>query len=383
MTIKHIALILTIFSVFYACQQKEDLEAKKEKLNNLKKEQHELKTKIDALEEEISKLDPEFAKINRKAALITTVPVKKGKFEHRVEVSGSVRSKKNVTLSAENPGNIISVLVSEGDNVKKGQLIASQDTQVLQKQLGQLETQYDLAKEMFKKQSNLWDQKIGTEVQYLEAKNRKESLEQQIANVKAQIAKSSIRAPFNGSIEQVYVNDGEMAMPGTQIAQIVNHSGLYVSADVSESYVGAFAQGDTVIIDFPSLNESIKARITAVGQVIDPQNRTFKVEIRLPKIDFKVKPNLLAVVKITDFEKHDASIVPSNLIQQDLTGEYVFITSKNSDQLVAKKVHIERGKTYKNETLVLSGLTGNEQLIDDGFKEVIDGSPVKVVENVL
>jgi len=210
-------------------------------------------------------------------------------------------------------------------------------------------------------------------------------LEQQIANVKAQIAKSSIRAPFDGSIEQVYVNNGEMAMSGNPIAQIVNHSGLFVSADISESFVGSFDKGDTAIIDFPSLNETIKAKITAVGQVIDPQNRTFKVEIRLPDLDFKIKPNLLAVVKITDYEKQNASIVPSNLIQQDMTGEYVFVTEENGeqDQLIAKKIHIERGKTYKNETLVLSGLTGKESLINEGFKEVIDGSPVKVVENVL
>ncbi len=385
MKVKSIISALLVVITIACSQQKDELEAKKEELNTLKSQQHDLKVKIASLEDEISSIDPEFAKINRKESLVTTVPVKYGKFEHMIEVSGSVRSKKNVVLSAENTGNITNVVVVEGDMVKRGQLIASQNTEVLQKQLAQLETQYDLANEMYKKRSNLWEKEIGTEVQYLEAKNDKESLEQQIANVKAQIAKSSIRAPFDGSIEQVYVNNGEMAMSGNPIAQIVNHSGLFVSADISESFVGSFDKGDTAIIDFPSLNETIKAKITAVGQVIDPQNRTFKVEIRLPDLDFKIKPNLLAVVKITDYEKQNASIVPSNLIQQDMTGEYVFVTEENGeqDQLIAKKIHIERGKTYKNETLVLSGLTGKESLINEGFKEVIDGSPVKVVENVL
>lgn len=383
MNIKQLVLTLTILSFFYACQPKNDVAAKKEELNNLKKEQHALGAQIIALEEEIAKLDPEFAKANRKATLVTTVPVNLGTFTHLIEVSGSVSSKGNVVLSAENNGNIIHVGVVEGDRVAKGELIARQDTEVLQKQLAQLETQYELAEELFRKRSNLWEQKIGTQVQYLEAKSAKEALEQQVANVKAQIAKSYIKAPFNGVIEEVLIKDGEMATAGMPIARIVSDSDLYVSADVSESYIGAFSQGDTAIIEFPSLDKTIEARITAVGQVIDEQNRTFKVEARLPRLDFEVKPNLIAVVKIEDFEKTNATIVPTNLIQQDMTGEYVFVTAENGEKIFAKKAHVKRGRTYKNQTLVLDGLKGDETLIKEGFKDVIDGSPVKVVENVL
>lgn len=383
MAIKQSVLAITLLALLYACQPQDKVSGKKEELNQLKKDYHDLKVKIAALEEEIAKEDPDFAKANRKEVLVTAVPVRNGTFTHMVEVSGNVTSKRNVVLSAENMGNIVKVSVVEGDFVRQGQLIASQDASVLQKQLSQLETQYELAESLFKKQSNLWEKKIGTEVQYLEAKNNKESLEQQIANVKTQISKSYIKAPFDGTIEKVFVNDGEMVMSGNPVAQIVNHSGMYVSADVSETYVGTFERGDVAVIEFPSIQQTIEAKITAVGQVIDPQNRTFKVEIKLPNTDFKVKPNMVAVVKIKDFEKENASIVPLNLIQQDMTGEYIYVVEKKGDDLFAKKAHIQRGKTYKNETLVLSGLNGYDQVINDGFKEVIDGSPVRIVENVL
>lgn len=383
MAIKQSVLAITILSLLFACQPEDKVTGKKEELNQLKSDYHELKLKIASLEEEIAKEDPDFAKANRKTTLVTTVPVRQGTFTHMVEVSGSVTSKRNVVLSAENIGNIVRVNVVEGDFVRQGHLIASQDASVLQKQLSQLETQYELAESLFKKQSNLWEKKIGTEVQYLQSKNDKESLEQQIANVKTQISKSYIKAPFDGTIERVFVNDGEMVMSGNPVAQIVNHSSMFVSADVSESYVGTFEKGDVAVIEFPSIQKSVEAKITAVGQVIDLQNRTFKVEIRLPNMDFKVKPNMVAVVKIKDFEKENAAVVPVNLIQQDMTGEYIFVVEKNGDNLLAKKAHIERGKTYKNETLVLSGLNGYNEVIKDGFKEVIDGSPVRIVESVL
>ncbi len=383
MKLNQIIATLLILFVAFACEKADKAAKKKEELAELKSQQHELKEEITKLEEEISKLDPEFAKQNRKATLVTTVPVTSGKFTHMVEVSGSVKSKKNVILSTQSVGAILSVNVIEGDFVKAGQLIARQDNQILQKQLAQLETQHELAAEVFRKQANLWEKQIGTEIQYLEAKNNKESLEQQIANVKAQISKTYVKAPFNGTIENVFVNEGEMAMGGTRIAQIVNHSGLYVSADVSESYVNSFKKGDSVIIEFPAINETIKSRISAIGQVIDLQNRTFSVEVQLPKIDFKVKPNLIAVLKIKDFEENNTSIVPTNLIQQDMSGEYVFITENSGEQVVAKKAHIKSGMTYKNNTMIISGLKGGEDLIKDGFKEVIDGTPLKIVDSVL
>jgi membrane fusion protein (multidrug efflux system) len=366
-----------------SCEQKDPLQAKKEELKTKKAELQKVKASITELEKEIAVIDPEFAKKNRRATLITAATVDKQTFEHYVEVSGAVKSRKNVMISAENMGNINRILVKEGNEVKKGQLIMSMDVELYQRNLDQLKTELSLAETMFKKQTNLWNQNIGTEVQYLESKNRKESLENQIANIKTQISKSQIRAPFQGTIENVLVREGEMAQPGSPLVRIVNHRDMYIKADLSESHIGKFKKGDKVSIQFPSIDQTIESKISSVGQIIDEQNRTFSIEALLPPTNFTIKPNLLAIVKIKDFEKNDAIVISTKLIQKDNKGEFVFIVENDSNESIAKKVQIDRGITYKNNTLITSGLFGNELLINEGFREVADGNKVKVVENVL
>jgi RND family efflux transporter MFP subunit len=375
---------LALMIIFGACQKKEDLQAKKDELKSLKSQQQELRAEIETLEKEIAAADPAFARNNRRAALITAVPVKKEDFQHFVEVSGSVESKRNVQLSAESMGNITNIYATEGQTVQRGALLLTIDTDLLTKNLDQVKTEYELANTRFEKQKNLWDQEIGTEMQYLEAKNRKESLENQMDNIRTQIAQAQVRAPFNGTIDEVMVNEGEMAQIGAPLVRIVNHADMYVEADLSESFIGQFDIGDSVNIHFPSLNTTIATTLSAVGQVINPQNRTFRVEARLPdKRDFKVKPNLLAVLKLKDFEADDAPVIPSNLIQQDNQGDFVYIVTDSGENKYAHKAHIERGLTYDNATLVKEGLQGNELLVQEGFRDVADGSKVKIVENVL
>jgi membrane fusion protein (multidrug efflux system) len=377
-------IILGVFVLFLsACAKKEDLAAKKEELKEKKVELQKMESSIKELEKEISVLDPEFGKKNRKATLITTTSVETTNFEHYVEVSGAVKSRKNILISAENMGNIQRIPVKEGYEVSKGQLILSMDTELYQRTLEQLKTEYDLATTMFEKQSNLWDQNIGTEVQYLEAKNRKESLENQLANVRTQISKSQVRAPFPGTVEEVFVRVGEMAQPGTPLVRIVNHRDMYVKADLSESYIGNFKKGDMAVVFFPSLDKTIESRITSIGQVIDQQNRTFSIEVALPFTNFIVKPNLIATVKIKDFHQKDAVVVPSKLIQKDNLGDFVFVTEQDSASAIAKKVQINRGITYQNKTMILEGLSGNETLIDEGFRDVAEGTKVQIVDNVL
>ncbi len=376
-------IIGTIILFTSSCEQKDPLQAKKAELKAQKKQLQEIKTSITELEKEISALDPDFAKKNRKATLITTANVEKRSFEHYVEVSGAVKSRKNILISAENMGNINRIFVKEGNDVRKGQMIMNMDVELYQRNLDQLETEYALAKTMYEKQSNLWKQNIGTEVQYLEAKNRKESLENQIANIKTQISKSQVRAPFAGTIENVLVKEGEMAQMGSPLVRIVNHRDMYIKADLSEAHIGKFKKGEKVIINFPSINQTIESRISSVGQVIDQQNRTFSIEALLPLTKFTIKPNLLAIVKLRDFEKASAVVIPTKLIQKDNRGDFVFITAEESDELVARKVKIDRGITYKNKTMITKGLTGVELLVNEGFRDVADGGKVKVVENVL
>ena len=380
----NIFLILAIFiSATIACEQKDPLQAKKDELKSKKSELQKIKASITDLEKEIASLDPEFAKDNRKATLITTKSVELKDFEHYVEVSGAVKSRKNVLISAENMGNVNRIYAKEGNEVKRGQLIIDLDTELYQRNLDQLETEYTLAKTMFEKQTNLWKQNIGTEVQFLEAKNRKESIERQIANIKTQISKSKIRAPFAGTIESVYVREGEMAQMGSPLLRIVNHKDMYIRADLSESYIGKFSKGDHVIINFPSIDKTIESTISSVGQIIDEMNRTFAIEALLPVTNFTIKPNLLAIVKLKDFQKSNAVVIPSKLIQKDNKGDFVFVSEDNGEGLVAKKIPITRGITYRNNTLVLDGLEGGEVLIDEGFRNVAEGTRLRIVENVM
>lgn len=366
-----------------ACQKPNKVDVKKQELKAKKEELQKIKASIVDLEKELSVLDPEFGRKNRKETLVTTTSVEKGTFEHFIEVSGAVKSRKNVVVSAENMGNIKSILAKEGYEVKSGQLVLTMDTELYQRNLDQLETDYELAVTMFKKQSNLWSQNIGTEVQYLESKNRVESLENQILNIKTQISKSQVRAPFAGTIEAVFVKEGEMAQMGTPLVRIVNHRDMYVKADISESHIGNFKKGDMVIIHFPSINQTINSKISSVGQVIDEMNRTFSVEALLPLTEFTIKPNLLTVIKIKDFENTEAVVIPSKLIQKDNRGDFVYIAAEDSSELVAKKVPVTRGITYKTNTMITNGLHGAEMLINEGFRDVADGSKVKIVENVL
>lgn len=380
----NIIIILGLIAIsFSACEQQDPLQAKKEELKSEKAKLQKIKTSIVELEKEISALDPDFAKKNRRATLITTINVEKQSFEHYVEVSGAVKSRKNVMISSENMGSVNRILVKEGSDVKKGQLIMSMDVEIYQRSLDQLKTELTLAETMFEKQSNLWSQNIGTEVQYLESKNRKESLENQIANIRTQVSKSQIRAPFSGTIENVVVREGEMAQMGSPLVRIVNHRDMYIKADLSESHIGKFKKGDKVIIHFPSINKTIESRISSVGQVIDEMNRTFSIEALLPLTSFTIKPNLLAVVKMKDFENNNAVVLSTKLIQKDNKGDFVFIVENDNDESIAKKIKIERGITYKNNTMITSGLSGTEILINEGFREVADGNKVKVVENVL
>jgi RND family efflux transporter MFP subunit len=375
-----------ILSIFFAgllvasCQNSSTLDEKKAELKAQKAEMANLKKSIGQLEQEIADLDPEFAKANRKATLITTIPVAKGHFESFIEVSGSVESRRNVVISAETPGLIEKIYVVEGEAVKAGQTMIRLNNETLMRSYEELKTSYDLAKTMYERQSNLWEQKIGTEMQYLEAKNRKEALENQIKTLRSQIEKTYIKAPFAGTIDQLEAKLGQYAQPSIPLIRLVSLENLYIKADVSEAYIGSIKKGDPTTVTFASINQEFQTKISSIGQVINRDNRTFTVEVKVPQLPVPLKPNLVAVVKIKDFESNDATVVPNNLIQKDSKGDYVYVIAKNSENLVAKKVPVERGKTYKNQTMIINGLNGDEELINDGFRDVNEGVNVKVVE---
>ncbi|MCC5931585.1 MAG: efflux RND transporter periplasmic adaptor subunit [Cyclobacteriaceae bacterium] len=369
-----------IFLLMAACGDPNGLEGKKDELKKLRGKQQEIKQQIESLEKEIAKIDPEFGKANRKSTLVTALPAKQGLFEHFVEVSGSVVSNKNVLISAESMGRVTQVRVAEGMNVSKNQVLVSIDTEIFEKQLKDLETQYELASTLFDRQARLWEKNIGTEMQLLESKTRKESLETQIANLKIQIERAHVKAPFAGTVEKVLTRLGEMASNGTPLVRMVGNSDMYIEADLSEAYVGRFKRGDGVLVHFPAIDMSIESKVRSIGQVINENNRTFRIEAELPRVEATLKPNLIAILRLRDYRHENAVIIPTNLIQKDNIGDYVFIINTEGEEGTATKIHIQRGNTYRSETEVLEGLQGNELLVNDGYREVIDGMKVSIVD---
>tara|TARA_R110001592_G_scaffold363394_1_gene687453 strand:- start:104526 stop:105662 length:1137 start_codon:yes stop_codon:yes gene_type:complete len=367
-------LTLSLMLGMFSCGQQEDeLSSKKSQLDEFKSESAELKIKIQELEQEIATLDPEFRKSQRKSVLVTTLKPVNGKFDHFVEVTGSVLSKKNVNISAEVSGRVEEILTREGMSVKKGQVIARIDAESVKRNLDEIKTQLELATTIYEKQERLWDQQIGTEIQLLEARNRKETLEKNLSSIELQKDRSAISAPFNGTVEELIVRVGELVQPGSPVLNFVGEDDLFIEGDISERYVGILDKGDSVSIYFPSIDKTLKTKVTAIGKVINPDNRTFKIEVFLPKMD-KVKPNMISVLNIQDYSVEDAVIVPSYLILKDNNGSYVFVV----DNGVAHKKYIERGMTYDGKTEITSGLTGSEELIDKGFREVGDNFSVNV-----
>ncbi len=356
-------------------EQPDGLEGKKAQLQEYKQEVRELQDNIKNLEEEISMEDPDFLNTGRNATLVTTIDVENQTFEHFVEVRGSVTSRRNVTVSAQAPAMVMNVSVDEGQEVKKGELLLRQDAETLLRNIEELKTSLELAETRFRRQTNLWEQNIGTEFQYLEAKNAKESLERKLASLNSQLNNYYIRAPFSSTVDEVFIKEGEMAQPGVPLLRLVSLRNMYIEADISETYLGEFEKGDSVIVYFPSLDKNVRSVISSVGQVINENNRTFKVEVKLPNDESLLRPNLMAVVRLQDFIEEDALIVPTNLILSDQRGDFVYVAapSAEGDNYVAQKQHIQRGKTYKDKTMVQSGLQGNERLIDQGFREVAEG----------
>ncbi|SNT30228.1 RND family efflux transporter, MFP subunit [Ekhidna lutea] len=373
-------LIITIFStLMVACGGSEDnssLAQKKAKLDSLKTQFSTLRTDIKTLEDEIARIDPE-ARANE-ILVATTVPGKKD-FVHTLQLRANVESKKNVMLSAETMGVVRNVYVTEGQKVSKGDLLVSMDADILTNSIKEVETQLELAEEVFNRQSKLWKQKIGTEMQYLQAKSNYESLQRKKSTLQAQLNQARVRAPFSGTIDLVNAKTGEMVQPGTPLVRLVNPSEMYIKADVSEAYLGRFQVGDPLTVEIPGEDKSYKTTVKSVSNVLNTNNRTFQLEAKLPKTEsFVFRPNQVTVLTIADYKSEDAVVIPSNVILSGNDGKFVYVVKNGNAQNIASKVSITTGKSQNNQTEVLSGLTGNEAVITKGYREVSNGAAVKV-----
>lgn len=354
-----------------------DLELLRQKKAELDVTAQEISTQLKQLEKEIKTLDPQ-----EKVPLITTIKAHETAFTHYAELQGNVSTKQNVVITAEYAGVLKQVFVREGQKVTKGQILAKIDDGGLSQQLAQLKIQANLAKTTFERQERLWNQKIGSEIQYLQAKSSYEAQEQAVNQLQQQVAKTTVRAPFSGTIDDVITDQGNVVAPGqSQLFRIVNLNDMYIETDVPERYVSNITKGKNVKVNFPVLGKEVDAKVRQAGNFINPANRTFKVEISLPKTDIGIKPNLTAKLKINDYTNNNAILIPQSIISENADGQqYVYtISDKKGKKAKAKRAIIETGKTQGDAIEVLTGIKNGDEIIDEGARSVKDGQEIKIL----
>ncbi|QRM88997.1 efflux RND transporter periplasmic adaptor subunit [Lacinutrix sp. WUR7] len=356
----------------------ENLEKIRNKRTELVDDQKVIHDKITILDEAISKLDTV-----KKIPLITTFTAKHEVFKHVLEIQGNVTTKNLIVIYPEYNGILTKVYVKEGQKVTKGQLLAKIDDGGLSQQVAQLQIQADLAKTTFERQERLWKQKIGSEIQYLQAKSNYDAQTQAVNQLQQQLGKTNVKAPFSGTIDDVITEQGSVVAAGqSQLIRIINLDDMYIETDVPEAYIANVVKGKDVTAEFPILGKTVETTIRQAGDFINPSNRTFKIEVAIPNKDKTIKPNLTAKLKINDYTNEEALLIPQSIISENAEGEqYVYVVNnKNANKEgVAKKIIIKTGRTQGDVIEVLEGIENDAELIKEGARSVKDGQTVKVI----
>lgn len=368
-----IITLVSITTLLAACSAPStDLELLKQQRDSLMKVQSTVKTALQAVDNEMAELD---TTQDQRLMTITTLALEPTRFEHFFEVQGVVETDQNVLIYPEVGAKITSISVKEGQEVAKGQVLMTMDSKIVRNQIAELKSRLQLAKTVFEKQQLLWEQKIGSEIQYLEAKNNYESLQQNIETLEAQQSLYTITAPFSGTVDEILPKVGEMANPAMPAMRLINMNGAYLKADVTERYLGQIQAGDSVMLHFPGVGVTSASHIERIGSYINPGNRTFKIRVNAGNSTEALRPNLLAEIKIRDYTADSVAVIPTSIIQMTPSGkEFVYIYQSGT----AVKRTIKTGMSYNGFMEVTEGLGGNEVLILKGARSVKDGDEVKV-----
>ncbi|WP_223034652.1 efflux RND transporter periplasmic adaptor subunit [Hanstruepera marina] len=357
----------------------DDLELMRQKRAEIVEQQQTINSQLASLDEAISKIDTV-----KKVPLITTFKAKTEPFNHYFEIQGNVTTKNLLVITPEYNGILTQVYVKEGQKVSKGQTLAKIDDGGLGQQLAQLQIQTDLAKTTYERQKRLWDQNIGSEIQYLQAKSNYEAQEKAVNQLNQQIAKTVVKAPFSGTIDDVITEQGSVVAAGqSQLFRLVNLNNMYIETEVPERYIEDVTRGKHVVVEFPVLGKTIETEVRQAGDFINPSNRTFKVEVGIPNSEKNIKPNLTAKLKINDYTNKEAILIPQSVISENAEGEqYIYtVSEKNAKNVgVAKKTIITTGKTQGDVIEVLSGIENNAEIIKEGARSVKDGQSVEVID---
>lgn len=355
-----------------ACGKKEAAPGdKKAQLEALKKQQTELAGQIKKLESEL--VVPGAVSENDKTKSVVITEITPQPFSHFIQVQGKVETDKNLSISAVSGGTITRVYVKKGDKVSKGQLLAQLDAEVLLKSIEEVKQSQAFINDIYNKQAALWEQKIGTEVAFLTAKNNKEATEKRLATLQEQFQMSKITAPATGIIDDVYRKEGELAAPGIPIFRLVNSTDLKVTAEIAEAYLGKVNEGDKVEINFPDLEKKIVGRISNIGGIINSMTRSFVVEIALTQGTAQLKPNMLAILNINDYKKPNAIVVPINVVQNSPDGQFVFLANGNK----AEKRIVEVKNVFNSQAEISTGISAGDKLISVGYNDLTNGETIK------
>lgn len=312
--------------------------------------------------------------------LVTVETARDTVFRHFIEVQGVTNTDDNVMVTTDVGGIALSISAEEGRYYPKGTVLAQLDNSTILRSIDEIETQLDLATDVYEKQKRLWDQDIGSELQYLQAKNNKEALEKQLASARNQLSKTTVRAPITGFVDEIFVHQGEMLAPGAPAMRMVNLDRMTVEADVPENYLPSVKTGEEVELHFPALGETRPATITSLGQFINPANRTFKVYVDVANPDGMLKPNMLAEIRINDYTNPNALTIPSRILQQSVDGYFIFLAVEDSSATGhrAERRIIEIGTSYEGATEVTTGLSEGEMVIDEGYRDVRSGGVIRI-----
>jgi len=364
---------ITLLALVISCSSD-----KKAQLAKLKQQHSVISEKIKTLENDI-KAGQKDSLNTEEFKFVGLTDVVNSRFDHYIKVQGKLDGDQNASVFAEAPGTVSAKYADVGQRVVKGQVLAQIDDQQYRSQLDGLETQYKFASEMFEKQQRLWDQKIGSEVQYLQSKTTKESLDLQMVSLKQQLEKFKIKSPISGTIEECNIKVGGVVSPDPRLAayRVVEFKNLKVSAEVSEAYSARVQPGDKLLVSFPDVNKQVEAVVSFVSKYINPVNRTFLIEAKINSNYPDLKANMIAIIQINDYHSDNAIMVPMNVLQSDKSSSYVYVVRSKDNLNAAVKQPVVIGNSYNGVAEVLHGLAPGDKVISTGFQELIDGEYIR------
>ncbi len=374
--IKNIFIFIFLSLLVGSCTtQKED--DKIAQLAEYKQSLTELKKTISDLEAEIEKEQG----VSVSAVNVTTKIMVPESYHHYIEVTGKVKADQNTVVSPEGAGKITRIVVSEGDRVSKGQLLAYLNTDAIESQIQEVKVNLELADTTFRRRQILWDQHIGSEIEYLQAKSNKESLQQKLNALEAQLAMTTVKSQISGIVDEIFQKTGEIAGPGLPFAQVVNINTIYVNCEVGERFLGKVKNEDSTFVYFPAIDKTVKTQVFRSSTVINDISRTFRVRINLDNRAHEILPNLIAVVKMKVFSADNLLIVPSILVKQDFEGEFVFVSEERDGKTYARKQYVKSIFNSDNRTIISEGLNAGDAIITQGYDQIVNGTEISIVNS--